>query len=102
MDLSVTCDCGKNIKVSAAQSGSGLNCSCGRTIDVPALGELRRLAGHSRYDVGIVDRLRQLSSEGSLPLGNNCLNCGLATDCISTCRIECERPWSKENGYWKT
>jgi hypothetical protein len=42
MQVSLSCKCGKQIAVTEGAAGASLPCSCGRTIQVPSLGELRR------------------------------------------------------------
>jgi hypothetical protein len=37
------CGCGQQISVSAAQAGESLRCSCGATVEVPTMRELREL-----------------------------------------------------------
>jgi hypothetical protein len=102
MDLSVNCSCGERIAVTAAHAGSEIRCTCGLGVAVPSLGELRRNAGHARYEIGVADRIRQRVDAGALPSENACVKCGVPTADVLWCIIECERPWSTGSGFWKT
>ena len=43
-ELNLPCECGKRVPVAEASAGSVVQCSCGRTLQVPRLSELRRMA----------------------------------------------------------
>jgi hypothetical protein len=42
MHIPLVCQCGKQVLVTEGSAGASLPCDCGRTIQVPSLGELRR------------------------------------------------------------
>ena len=75
---------------------------CGQLVAVPALSSLRQLAGQQKFEIHIVDRIRQMASEGRLPEGQSCLQCGAETRNVSDLILECQRPWMRSDGYWKT
>ncbi len=41
----IDCACGQKLTVTAGQAGSQIACVCGKSVDVPTIRELRRLAG---------------------------------------------------------
>jgi hypothetical protein len=43
-ELGLTCDCGRWMSVYEGQAGLAVQCKCGRTLQVPSLGKLRRMA----------------------------------------------------------
>ncbi len=43
----VICDCGKVHEVTGGQAGSSFPCGCGKTVEVPTLGTLKRSVGQS-------------------------------------------------------
>lgn len=102
MDYAVTCPCGNPIEVTAAQAGSQVQCACGQIVAVPALSQLRHVAGQSRYEIHIADKVRQMVLDGRLPTGQSCIQCGSNTHSIPTFVIECQRPRTRGNSYWKT
>ena len=102
MDYAVTCPCGKQIEVTAALAGSHVQCTCGQIVLVPALSQLRQNAGQRRYEIHVVDRVRQMVSDGRLPNGQSCIRCGREAQKISDFTVECQRPWIRGNGYLKT
>jgi hypothetical protein len=102
MEYAVACRCGNRIEVRAAQAGSQVQCPCGQIVAVPALSQLRYVAGQPRYEIHIVDKVRQMVSDGRLPIAQSCIECGRSTQSISTFIVECQRPWTRGNSYWKT
>jgi hypothetical protein len=102
MDYAVACPCGNQIEVRAAQAGSKVQCACGQSVTIPALSQLRHVAGQPRYEVSIVDKVRRMVSDGRLPIGQLCIECGRNTQSTSTFIVECQRPRTRGNSYWKT
>lgn len=45
MNLQLPCECGQHVVISEGMAGTSVRCACGRSVLVPSLGELRRLAG---------------------------------------------------------
>jgi hypothetical protein len=43
-EFSLTCECGKRIALTEASAGSTVRCACNRTLQVPSLSELRKMA----------------------------------------------------------
>jgi hypothetical protein len=101
MDFSVTCSCGNSISVSAANAGGDVRCACGKLITVPSLSDLREGIGHTKYDLGIVGRVRKAIADKELPSGRVCLKCGIETTSTLCFSVECERPWRSDGGFWK-
>src|SRR4051794_31412390 len=89
MSYEVRCECGKAHAVSAADAGSSLRCTCGRTVDVPALHVLRASTGERS-----VSPLIQIQSgflSGELPGPPKCACCRRDTDRQVTISIVCEQ-----------
>lgn len=101
MHFSIGCACGKTIAVTAAQAGAEVRCDCGQVNAVPLLSELRRSVGQSKYNLGIVDRIRQQVADGALPAENACARCGVQTSDALYLLVECERTWSAGSGFWR-
>ena len=102
MGLSVTCECGITHPVTAAKCGQSLKCSCGRSVQVPMLSELRKAAGLQAFEIGIHDRIDAMNREGRLPVEHECVVCGTPTQEKVMCCVECERPYAKGPGFWKS
>jgi hypothetical protein len=98
MEYSVTCLCQKAIPVTAAQAGTEVACSCGRTIKVPRLSELRLTTGRDAYEAGVVSAIQRLIRTGELPYGDTCALSGWPTNDVYELLVECERPWAKQVG----
>ena len=49
----LTCDCGETLKVEQRQAGSAMECSCGRNLAVPTLGQLRDLPVATSLDAEV-------------------------------------------------
>ncbi len=94
----VRCECGKEHQVTGGQAGSGFECACGRRVDVPTLGVLKRSVGQSAVsaDLEIEHRLK----EGSLPVECDCVLCGATTGDTLSVRVECERAEAKSEFKW--
>jgi hypothetical protein len=66
MELSILCDCGKQVVAAEGMAGTSIPCTCGRILRVPSLSEMRRLGAERTPDkVGALarssrDQLRQL------------------------------------------
>lgn len=94
----VKCECGNEYPVTAGQAGSSFPCACGRTVQVPSLGTLKRSVGESAVsaDLEIEHRL----AEGSLPMEDDCGVCGAATRDTLAVRVECERSEVRSSLKW--
>jgi len=44
MNFQLPCECGQRVVISEGMAGTSVRCACGRTVAVPSLGEIRRLA----------------------------------------------------------
>jgi hypothetical protein len=102
VDYAVACPCGNQIEVRVSQAGSQVQCACGQIVDIPALSQLRHVAGQSKYEVHIVDKVRQMVSDARLPNAQTCIQCEAATQKVAEVIVECQRPRFRGNGYLKT
>jgi len=102
MDFTIDCSCGEQLRVGAADAGGTKRCQCGKANAVPSLSELRHRAGQNRYDVSIAEKLRYMFADGDLPPDNICAECGVETSNVLECSVECERPYTKGRGFWRT
>lgn len=96
--FSVACDCGRVLPVTASMCGQIIHCTCGATVTVPRLSELRRAAGLEGLSLGVINRIRTLYADGLLPTELNCVICDRRTDSTIEYCIECERPRAKGPG----
>ncbi|MCI0376787.1 MAG: hypothetical protein L0215_04205 [Gemmataceae bacterium] len=62
MEFRLTCECGRRLNLTDGAAGSAVACECGRTVQVPSLGELRR---QFTDDVDI-----KIPTESSLTVGH--------------------------------
>src|SRR5437588_745776 len=93
MQYEVRCECGTAHRVSSADAGSRLKCTCGKTVEVPPLHELRAASGEAALSPVI--RIRTMLLAGTLPGTQSCSCCRNKTDRIVRVAIECERSWTK-------
>ena len=89
MEYPVSCICGITIHVPEGAGGTQARCSCGRSVAVPRLSELRELARRSPEFPELI--IEDLLKEGRLPADSACLRCGEETDTIYSVLAECER-----------
>jgi len=102
MDFTIDCSCGAKIHVSTREAGGTRECACGRVIQIPSLGELRRRAGRRRYDADVAAKLRYMFATGQLPQQSTCTRCGIETTNVLECWVECEKPYTRGRGFWTT
>jgi hypothetical protein len=93
MNFSVNCECGRAVAVSATSAGSRLACTCGRTVDVPTLSELRRNAGLNPIPLNAAESIQKLVVLGELPNEKTCPFTGRIPDSVVWLRVECESKW---------
>jgi len=91
--LFVSCPCGKKIPVHAGMAGSEVVCECGRSVNVPTLRELTRLAvSDSEQGLSVGNDplipLRASLAHDQPPAGVNCIVCQSATDHAMTCELD--------------
>ena len=91
----VDCPCGKVISVAASMAGSSVTCSCGASVAVPRLSELRQRIGQGAFESGTIDTIHRMIDTGELPSGNECVISGMRTTDAIVVRVECERRWIK-------
>lgn len=89
MEYPVSCICGITIHVPEGAAGTQARCSCGRSVAVPRLSELRELARRSPEFPELM--IEDLLKEGRLPVDSACLRCGEETDTIYFVLADCER-----------
>jgi hypothetical protein len=95
MNLSVQCECGKQLPVSATSAGSEASCSCGLRISIPTLSELRRNAGLNPIPLNTVETIQKLIRSNALPNEKTCPISGRIADTVVYFRVECESTWVK-------
>jgi hypothetical protein len=66
-----------------------MDCSCGRTVEVPPLSALRAQAGESVVALELL--LEAMLHDGELPEENACLRCSAATQAVALVRVDCEK-----------
>lgn len=90
MTYQVRCACGQAKRVSGADAGGRVTCSCGQTIEVPPLHELRAAAGQSAGLAPAV-RIEALLLAGRLPGTRECVVCFEDTGDVAKVRADLER-----------
>jgi hypothetical protein len=100
VQIKLDCECGKNFFVREADAGVLLRCQCGRSLEVPSLHELRRLAGLPPPGLRPEVVVETLLLAGKLPEEQHCVVCATPTEGVLCCTTECEwatvisgRPW---------
>jgi hypothetical protein len=81
------------VTVEETAAGSRISCSCGRTVVVPSLRELRRQSGEDAPALAPELAVEALLLACRLPEEDCCVLCGVATDGSVSCRTECERAY---------
>lgn len=94
----VDCPCGKEIPVATSMAGSNVTCSCGASVAVPRLSELRQRIGLAAYESGTIDTIHRMIDTSELPCGSECVISGMRTTDVFVVRVECERTWIKGPG----
>jgi hypothetical protein len=89
MDYSIRCECGHEIVVSEGAAGVRLPCDCGRIVDIPSLGALRKSIGLPAVDVPLEIEVWSRLESGELP-PPQCVGCGKDAEPISYV-AECEQ-----------
>jgi hypothetical protein len=96
MAYTVRCLCGNQLEVTAGQAGTQVACTCGKTVTVPRLSELRSQAGESAGGASPELAILYTYANDNQPVGaDRCLNCDTPTTNRLACSIEYERPWLK-------
>jgi len=98
MEYSLTCACGRQLKVPAVAAGTEMACECGTRVRVPRLSELRVTAGQAAYETGTVDVIRRMVAEGTLPAGELCAFSGKPTQHAMDLSVHCERVQAEKAG----
>ena len=93
MPYQLACECGNSVQVEETAAGATTACLCGRSVVVPSLRELRRLAGVAQPSVSPVLEIEAQLLAGTLPQEKNCVVCGEATDGCIHCWAECEKAY---------
>jgi hypothetical protein len=98
MEYHVSCGCGKRIAVEAEQAGTTIRCDCGQDVPVPSLSKLRTTAGLGAYESGVIDTIRRMLDEGTLPWGETCAESGRPTQDVIQLVVQCERLQTAKDG----
>jgi hypothetical protein len=93
VEYDLVCECGGKVRVRETAAGATETCSCGRTLVVPSLGELRRRAGLPEPGRSLEMMVETLLVAKKLPQENHCVLCGVATTNTICCTTECERAY---------
>src|SRR5262249_51142395 len=93
MEYALDCECGEKLIVRETAAGATEQCRCGRTIVVPSLHNLRRMAGLPEPGLTPEKAVETLLLAGKLPQEKHCVVCGDATDDSICCKTECERAY---------
>ncbi len=97
MDFTVLCECGAVITVPMTSAGTQLQCSCGSTVEVPSLAQLRSNAGLAAVDVPLDYEVSRLLETGELPT-DTCVECGSAVAEVVKFVAVCEQFHVKKSG----
>lgn len=100
MEFQVPCQCGHRMIVTEGSAGAVLRCSCGRTVSIPSLKDLRLQVGLAPYDLSPELVLDQLLIDGELPPDRTCIQCGLQTEDVIFVIVECEKAIRKGGFSW--
>ena len=85
--------------MTAGQAGTDLTCTCGKTVTVPRLSQLRTQAGETAGGASPELVILCTYANDQQPVGGNaCLSCGTTTTNRVACSIEYEKPWVKKEG----
>lgn len=90
----VACECTKVHEVPGTDAGRAIDCTCGRTIEIPTLNQLRASAGESTSVIEIELFLKL--QEGLLPDETRCLSCDVPTEETAYTLAVCEESTSSE------
>ena len=98
MNFEVKCACGKVATVTEGSANAVIMCSCGKSIEVPSLRQLRQQAGLSAFAIAPELVLESMLTRGELPAERDCLLCGAQVASIRRFHVICERSWEKKTG----
>jgi hypothetical protein len=90
LQVDLTCVCGRTVLARAKDAGGSIACGCGKSVAVPTLSQLRRLAGVDAYVTNPAEAIRKAQRQGINPAGDKCLICGSPTAVFYTCDAICE------------
>ena len=77
MDYVLRCSCGSSLKVSDGAAGTSISCTCGKTVPVPSLAELRSQAGLLTQLNSAPQVIDDMIAAGKLPTRSSCAHCGV-------------------------
>src|SRR5262245_19062087 len=98
MDFRINCPCGSHVMVTEGAADGTRQCSCGRTLAVPSLKELRLQAGLPAYNISPELMIEHLLAAGELPGSQACARCGAHTDDLILVLTRCEQSWTRRTG----
>lgn len=82
------CECGESTQVGEGFAGASMECRCGRQIQVPALHQLRELAGLPPVAADPVLMIYDRLARKELP-PRTCAGCGERSECLFDCALQC-------------
>jgi hypothetical protein len=102
MNYELTCECGDKLTVRETAAGATEMCRCGRSIVVPSLHILRRMAGVPEPGLAPELVVETLLLAGKLPQEEGCVLCGVRTETLIYCKTDCERAYvaSGQPRWW--
>jgi hypothetical protein len=86
----LTCSCGETVTARAKDAGGLTACSCGNSVRVPSLSELRKSAGADPFVTNPSEAIRRQHEQGINPAGDRCLLCGSSSAVFYDCKAICE------------
>ena len=92
MEYRIDCPCGHYQMVRETAAGATLACACGKTLQVPKLSELRKIAGLTNDGMSPEATIQFLLIGNKLPVGNQCAHCGAETNSIVIVETDCSPP----------
>ena len=95
-DFQAPCACGKSIPVTAGQAGGNVTCSCGGTVEVPSLMQLKRAAGVPVATPELA--LMGMLERKEVPGDRSCCACGEEFAVVWQMKVACETAETKERG----
>jgi hypothetical protein len=96
MQFQLDCECGKQITVNEGSAGTMASCTCGRSIAVPSLVQLKRKAGLTAEEINPELVIQSRLARGELPGDYRCAHCGIHTPEIVLIDVVCEKEWTQQ------
>jgi hypothetical protein len=94
------CSCGRQISVTAADAGTGVDCDCGKTVRIPSLSKLREISGADPYEAGTIDTIKRMIARGELPAGRLCAISRAQTEDVLACSVIVSREITYQDSFF--